>query len=159
MGWIAEIFKGSADGIIGGIGKIADELHLSGEEKQAFQVKMESLLQKRDSEVEQTIRAELDSKTRIIEAEMASGDNFTKRARPTVVYIGLAIIVLNYCVSPIMTTAFGNEIVELVLPTEFWVAWGGIVATWSVGRSAEKRGTRNKLISAITGNKKTSLFD
>jgi hypothetical protein len=157
MGWIAEIFKGSADGIIGGIGKIADELHLSGEEKQNFQVKMESLLQKRDSEIEQTIRTELTAKSNIIMAEMQQGDNFTRRARPTVVYAGLFIIAVNYCFGPVIANLFGNAWNPIQMPTEFWVAWGGIVSTWVVGRSAEKRGTRSKLTSVITGNK--SLFE
>ena len=39
------------------------------------------------------------------------------------------------------------------LPTEFWLAWGGIVSTWSIGRSAERRGARNKAVSLVTGNK------
>jgi len=50
-----------------------------------------------------------------------------------------------------------GKIVTLDLPGEFWMAWGGIVATWSVGRSAEKRGTMNRLTSVITGSKSKLL--
>jgi hypothetical protein len=42
------------------------------------------------------------------------------------------------------------------LPAEFWAAWGGICATWVVGRSAEKRGSRNRMIETITGNPTTT---
>ena len=87
---------------------------------------------------------------------MAQGDNYTKRARPTVVYVGLAVIVLNYCIAPIVANFSNITIPELSLPTEFWVAWGGIVATWSVSRTAEKRGSRNKAVKSITG---TSFID
>ena len=113
---------------------------------------LEVIVQKRDSEIEQTIRAELDAKTKIIEAELNQGDNFTKRARPTTVYFGLVVIFYNYCVIPTIQMIKGISLSPFELPTEFWVAWGGIVATWSVGRSAEKRGTRNKVTSLITGN-------
>ena len=156
MGWLDKILGAGIGSILEPIKGLADEFHLSGEEKNNFIAKMEALLQKRDSEIEQTIRAELAAKSKIIEAEMAQGDNFTKRARPTVVYVGLGVIVLNYCIAPIVANFSNTTLPELSLPTEFWVAWGGIVATWSVGRSAEKRGSRNKAVKSITG---TSFID
>lgn len=135
---------------------------------------MEELLQQRDAEVEQTIRAELGAKERTLVAELQQGDNYTKRARPTVVYAGLVFIAINHVLFPMsarMLTLFAGEALSteeiamltapIDLPTEFWAAWGGICSVWVLGRSAERRGIHNKLVSAITGTKKnnSSILD
>ncbi len=167
MSWISKIFDSSAKGLLDSAGGIIDQFHLSKEEKQQFTLQMEELLQKRDTQVEETIRAELQAKERVLVAELQQGDNYTKRARPTVVYVGLAVIVFNYCIVPALLKlaslialfagkadpqpAIGFE--PLALPVEFWVGWSGIVATWSIGRSAERRGVRNKAVELITGTK------
>ena len=129
-------------GLIGPASKIIDDLHTSGEEKLAARQAMEKLIQQREAQVEETIRTELEAKHAIIVAELNQSDNYTKRARPTVIYAGLAFITWNYCVAPAL--GWGS----FPLPQEFWLGWSGIVATYSIGRSAEKRGTRDKL----TGN-------
>lgn len=171
MNWLTNILGGSAGNIIGEVGNIADKFHLSGEEKQQFKLEMEALLQKRDSEIEQTVRKELESKERVLVAELAQGDNYTKRARPTVVYFGLGLIFLNYCLIPGIQFLRGeatascivnNEVKQCAvnsginLPEEFWWAWGGIVGTWAIGRSLEKSGASNRAVRAITGSQDTS---
>ncbi|HVL02205.1 MAG TPA: 3TM-type holin [Dongiaceae bacterium] len=167
MGWITNLLGGNAGNIISEVGNVADKFHLSGEEKQQFQIEVEALLQKRDSELEQTLRKELEAKERVLVAELNQGDNYTKRARPTVVYFGLGLIFLNYCLIPgiqflrgnATATCTVNEGVQncainsgIQLPAEFWWAWGGIVGTWSIGRSLEKAGANNRAVRAITGN-------
>jgi len=104
------------------------------------------------------------AKAQIIAAEMAQGDNYTKRARPTVVYGGLLMIALNYVIFPILAkiAAISNGMPEGIdtvfepvnLPTEFWWAWGGVVSAWVFGRSMEKKGNVGQLTSLITGIKK-----
>ena len=111
------------------------------------------------------------AKASIIVAEMAQSDNYTKRARPTVVYAGLAMIAINHVIFPIVGrgVALWGDVAQLaqitpliepvVLPTAFWTAWGGIVSTWVLGRSIEKKGAQGKLgqvAEMITGAK--SLF-
>ncbi len=76
---------------------------------------------------------------------MQSGDNFTRRARPSVVYFGLIMIALD-----LFLRVWKGMEVSTLLPQEFWIAWGGIVSTWVVGRSAEKRGVRNKVVDFLT---------
>lgn len=152
MSILANILSGGASKLIDSVKDAVDEFHLSGEEKQAFKLKMEQLLQDRDSEVEETIRTELNAQMTIIKAELEQGDNFTKRARPTVVYVGLFAIVFNYCLVPSLQSLFGVEIQAFALPTEFWMAWGGIVGTYAVGRSLEKRGVRNRWTGLATGS-------
>jgi len=101
----------------------------------------------------------------IIVAEMQQGDNYTKRARPTVVYAGLAFIALVHVVVPVtvaFVSAFSTSpepvavltnLKTLTLPEEFWWAWTSVCGIWAVGRSMEKRGVSNKLVEMLTGNK------
>jgi hypothetical protein len=160
MGLISTILSSATGSLVKDVAGVVDKFVTTDEERQKAQLELESLLQKRDSEIEETIRTELGAKERILVAELQQGDNYTKRARPTVVYVGLGAIIFNYCLVPCIQTVASTPITPFNLPTEFWAAWGGIVATWSIGRSAEKRGTRNKVTSFITGsNKTTSLLD
>jgi hypothetical protein len=152
MSFISNILGGSVGKVVQEVGNVVDKFHLSGEEKQQFQLEMESLLQKRDAQVEESIRSELQAKERILVAELTQGDTYTKRARPTVVYAGLGFIFFNYCLVPVLSKIFGAMVEPLVLPPEFWYGWSGIVATYSVGRSFEKRGASNKVSRAITGS-------
>lgn len=180
MSWFTSLFAGGASDLIDKVGGVIDNLHLSGEEKQNFKLELQQVIAARDSELEQTLRKNLEAKERIIVAELAQGDSFTKRARPSVVYFGLVMIGLNYFVLPLALLVSGNfdkmqtcstSVVKeqtitncyraeiFPLPGEFWAAWGGIVATWAVGRSFEKAGFGGSMSKAVTGNKRISLFD
>ncbi|NOY61695.1 MAG: hypothetical protein GXP10_00840 [Gammaproteobacteria bacterium] len=150
---LSRLFSSGVGSFVEKVGAVADEFNLSGEEKQNFKLKMEALLQQRDSELEQSLRAEMQAKERVLVAELTQGDTFTKRARPTVVYAGLAYIGINYVLFPIATSLSGADVKPLPdLPTEFWYGWSGIVGTWSLGRSAEKIGINNKITRAVTGS-------
>lgn len=122
---------------------------------------IEAELNKRDNLI-------IDAQKEIIVAEMNQGDNYTKRARPSVVYFGLIFIGLVHVLFPIvikivLAFRFGNlssmqiaelsNLLKLTLPAEFWLAWGSVVSIWEIGRSAEKRGANNKVIDMITGRK------
>jgi hypothetical protein len=154
MSWLTNLFSGSVGGLVKEVGGIIDNLTCTGEEKQQFKLEMEKLLQLRDATLQRGLQAELQTKERIMVAELNQGDNFTKRARPTVVYMGLFFIFLNYCFIPIISNITGNALITpLDLPSYFWQAWGGIVATWCVGRTFEKRGAKSKVVEKITGAK------
>lgn len=149
---LSQLFAGGLAGVLKGASELVDQFHLSGEEKNNFMLQMEALLQQRDREIERTIRAELKSKSDIVVAELAQGDNYTKRARPTLIYFGMALIFFNYCAVPLAQTFTGAPLAPFELPGEFWLAWGGAVSVYALGRSAEKRGIRNPVTAAITGN-------
>ena len=153
-GILKSIFSGS--NIMKDLRDLADEFFTSDEERQAFELKMEYLVQKRLSEVEQTVRMEMDARSKIIIAEMQQGDKFTKRARPSLIYFGLFIIFWNYCLVPSSFFLFGasptTELQLFELPIEFWAAWGGVVGIWSGGRTLERIGYKNKPLSLITGS-------
>ena len=150
--FISKILGGSLGEVVSSVGNTVRKFVTTDTDRMQMQVELELILQKRDSEIERTIQSELNAKEKIIVAELQQGDTFTKRARPTTVYFGLVVIFYNYCLIPTIQIVKGVPLQQFILPTEFWCAWGGIVATWSIGRSSEKRGTRNKVTSFITGN-------
>ena len=154
MSILTSIFGGSVGEVIGKVGEVIDSLHTSGEEKEELKIKLQEILQQRDADIENTLRTELGAKERILVAELQQGDNYTKRARPSVVYVGLIFIFINYILVPIISKWNGLDVTPLELPEYFWIAWGGIVATWSVGRSMEKSGVGGKIVSKLTGNKR-----
>jgi len=136
-----------------GIGSLADlastvvnkffPTKISEAERNKAELEMQKLFQ----EYETTI---MSSKKEILVAELNQSDNFTKRARPCVVYMGLLFIFIVHIAFPITIFFTKNEMPELALPEEFWFAWGSVVSIWSIGRSYEKFGS-SKLSSKIVG--------
>ncbi|MCR8914372.1 hypothetical protein FDP08_12165 [Marinobacter panjinensis] len=182
MSWFSKLFAGGVGDVIEKVGSTIDRFNLSREEKQAFKLELQQVLMERESEIEQTIRKNLEAEERILLAELQQGDTYTKRARPSVVYFGLIMIALNYFVLPLSLLVSGNadqlkqctteetksggviknceDRTMFPLPGEFWVAWGGIVATWAIGRSFEKANSSNKFSRLVTGNKqRPTLLD
>lgn len=126
---------------------------LSDAEKAQARIQLEELLQQRENAV-------IEAQKSIIVSEMQQADGYTKRARPTVVYAGLAFIFLVHVLLPVVSwgaVLFGAQMPgmpDLTLPSEFWWAWTGVCGIWVVGRSAEKRGASSRIVSMITGGPK-----
>jgi len=158
MSWLNKILGAGLNELIKKINELIDKFNLSIEEKQQLRSELEQLLQKKDEYTEETIRAELASKEHILITELTQGDSYTKRARPSVIYAGLVFILLNYCLIPAIQSIVGAPVKPFELPMEFWIGWSGIVATYSIGRSVEKRGTRNLFTKITTGAAKSSLL-
>lgn len=158
MSWFSKLFSGGIVEIGKGISEIADTFIQTPDEKAAFRLKMEELLQRAGSELEQTMRTELEAKQNIMVAELQSGDNYTRRARPTLVYFGMVVIFLNYVLFPRMALFVhslpADTFAPIEMPAEFWLAWGGTVGIWSIGRSMERRGAQQELVKVVTGAKK-----
>ena len=89
---------------------------------------------------------------------MAQGDAFTKRARPSIVYMGLLFIGLVYVLFPIVGYFSKGELPKLELPSAFWTVWGDICSVWMIGRPAEKLFDGNKIVGMITGNRVRAGF-
>jgi hypothetical protein len=115
-------------------------------EKAQAQINLQQMLQARENSL-------VESQKSIMVSEMQQGDAYTKRARPTLVYAGLAFICLVYVLFPIAAFFTGRPMPQLSLPGEFWAAWGGVCSVWVIGRSAEKRGAANKIVNMITGGR------
>jgi len=120
---------------------------MSEDEKLKLQAGLADVVEQRDA-VRDEIKAE------VMKAELSQGDAYTKRARPTVVYMGLVFILLVHVLFPITSFFFGREMPEISLPTEFWYTWGGVCSVWIIGRTVERTGPANNIIKAITGSKK-----
>jgi hypothetical protein len=92
----------------------------------------------RDKYASETMQVELETRTRTIEAEMAQGDNYTKRARPTLVYSGLVMFFLEFIIRAVLTLRGLSMPEGTIVPGPFIIGWSGAVSVWMVGRSAEK---------------------
>lgn len=128
--------------------------------------------------IERRDNAVVEAKRDIIVSEMKQDDNYTKRARPSVVYMGLVFIGLVHVVFPLVTkvimlimyAGMDVEVIKVLeaspkaleelkglsqieLPGAFWAAWGSVVSIWEIGRSVEKKGVVNKVVSMVTGTK------
>jgi len=153
--------------IIGGVGDLAKSIvdrvwpkKMNEEEKAAAVQQIEAMITARDAEV---IKASRD----VMVAELEQGDTFTKRARPSIIYIGLGAVVFNHVLIPFINrimewiTLLGDKSLEsfaaltpIDLPPEFWYTWAGVCSVYALGRTAEKRGSRSQVLGWITGNTK-----
>jgi hypothetical protein len=145
IGSIADLAKGLVDRFLP---PAATE-----QEKLAAQMQLQQMLEARENAV-------LDTQKAVMTAEMQQGDNYTKRARPSIVYFGLIAIGLVHVLLPIiawivlkLTASPLTDMPDIKLPPQFWVTWGGVCSVWILGRSAERRGATGKIVGMITGAK------
>jgi hypothetical protein len=101
---------------------------------------------------------ELDAKKNIMMAELNQDDRYTKRARPTVVYVGLVFILLELLGLRHIIMHYMDIAPRLIENSDqvfkmFLGVWGSVLGVYSIGRSVEKRGTRNSWTSIATGTK------
>lgn len=150
---LSKLLGGGVSEIVDSVSNVVDKFTLSKEEKQEFKLEMQSRLMQMEQELEQTYRTEIESRSEIIKAEMAQGDKYTKRARPTIIYTGLGFIFIVHVLIPSIAYIVGADTMpDLKLPTEFWWAWGTVVSVYGAGRSAEKMGIINSVTNLATGS-------
>ncbi|KKK80638.1 hypothetical protein LCGC14_2821490 [marine sediment metagenome] len=140
---------------------LADKFIRTPDEKAEYERDMLELVQARDTEIEQTLRTEIQAKERILVAELQQGDKFTKRARPSLVYMGLLFALVETIVRTVLMLR-GQSMPEgmtTVVPPQFWAAWTGVTGAWVIGRSAERRGSQNRVVAALTGSARSSILD
>ena len=70
-----------------------------------------------------------------IRAEEQSGDKYTMRARPSVIWVGLGVIVFNFC---LMNFLKRWGFAPMDLPDAFWWTWGTVVTGYVFNRSAQE---------------------
>lgn len=119
--------------------EIVDRFVRTKDEKAAATAELEGRISDFAGELERTVRQELAARQAIMVAELRQGDNFTKRARPSIVYFGLAFIAWAYFVHPYLVAITGWDIPAIELPAGFWAAWGSVTGLYGLGRSWEKR--------------------
>ncbi len=153
MSIFTKIFGGGIKAVVSSIGGVIDNLHTSGEEKMAAKEALTKLVMEHNIQLENVAAREFEAQRDVLVAELNQGDAFTKRARPCIIYTGLGITILNYCVAPLVAHFTGTVLPPIEVPTAFWTAWGGVCGIYVWGRSKEKQGARDKIIQAITGTK------
>jgi hypothetical protein len=132
------------DQILGGnvasfVGGLIDKFHMSPEDKAKFQAAVNANqtqlalaqidLQKK---AEDELQSEVQAASANIRADAASGDKYTSRARPSVIYVVLVILTANYLVFPLL----GKPLLALPDPL-FWL-FGSCVLGYTGARSWDK---------------------
>ncbi len=132
------IFKKKLFGpLINKVADAANELDLPQEEKMQFKQNIQNIILERQKEAEQAERAKPRSAAEVTTSELRQDDKYTKRARPTIIYVGIALIIWAYAVVPILNSQFELG-VPVDIPQFFWNAWAAIVVAYAGGRSVEK---------------------
>lgn len=161
---LVSFFAKPFQGIVKGATELVDELHVSGEEKQDFALKMQKVIDKSQVAAEKSLQAALKAHVDIVEAELKQDDLFTKRMRPTIGYAGIgAAVVLPVFIWGVKVVAWatGADLSGFPdnplagIPDIFWTAWAGVTGIYAMGRSMEKRGVQNKIVDYVTGSKKS----
>jgi len=80
----------------------------------------------------------IDKKAEIMVAELKQDDKYTKRARPTIIYMGLIVLVVNNVLLPWISHFIGSAPPAIAIPAEFWYAWAGVTGVYAFGRTKEK---------------------
>jgi hypothetical protein len=139
-GWIA----GAAADIAKGIVNKFLPASMTDEEKLAAEIEIEQLLTARDTKL-------LEAQTEIITAELEQDDSYTKRVRPTIGYVLIALLVLY-----VLRLLF-SETPPPELPVWMREVFLGYFGVYFVGRSWEKVAQRNgkgdkpRLMRILTG--------
>jgi hypothetical protein len=130
INWIKNIFS-SAETII-------DECIDSEEEKGAVKAALAKIQLEGQLAALRFQEKIVDGKTAVMVAELNQSDKYTKRARPTIIYVGLGIIVMNHVVNPYVQAVSGITLPVVAVPDAFWYAWGGVAGTFAYSRGKEK---------------------
>ena len=138
--WLTKIFSTGAGAMVekvGGLLTKAQENHLG---KRELALELQTLVAEENARVSGEITAEITAKERIIIAELQQGSTAVKMARPSIIYVGLALMCLNYGLIPLLASLGLAELQKVTLPVEFWAGWTTVVGIYAIGRTAEKRG-------------------
>lgn len=118
---------------------LIDEFHTSPEIKAQLQAAVDAnqtqiqLAQiALESKLQDTLARETEAASANIRAEAASGDKFTSRARPSVIYVVLVILSANYIVFPLVGKT------ALAFPDALFWLFGSVVLGYTGARSWDK---------------------
>lgn len=165
LGFLTSLFSGGIGPIVKAVSDVADEFIHSGEEKADFVARVEEMVTERMRLMEDSARATVEARMNVIVAELKHGDQYVSHTRPKIARWGLYVVMWNYAVVPTAggliqfaastidpTVGALVNVGTIELPTQFWVAWGGIVSTYSIGRSFEKFGVNTKATRMLSGS-------
>ncbi len=128
---------------------LISQFHMSPEEKQQAQQAIADASAKAQLAAQDYDAKLNDIAGQNIRAEQASGDKFTQRARPSFMYVVIAVIGFNYMALPLMQV-FGSKVGPIELPADLLTLFGVCVCGYVCARSGEK-------ISALPGDSQINL--
>ena len=131
----AKVAKDIIRAIAGGTGKSEDELTALEPQVAALVVQRDI---SRDAQVEESIRTQLETRARIIESDNKSGDKWTRRARPSVVYSGIAMFGIEFIVRVIAVFSKIDLPDSTLVPEPMIYSWTVVSSVWAGGRTIEK---------------------
>lgn len=160
MGLVSELVAGGAQGVGQGAAAIVHEIAAAAgtfittdKDRDDFRLKVAALIDARDARADAQAAAQLEAQRAVIVAELQQGDAYTKRARPTVIYAGLAVIAWNYSLVPVLAWLAGAAAPVLSLPDLFWQVWGGVAGLYTLARTSEKAGTFADALGNLIGKR------
>jgi hypothetical protein len=148
---LTNLLSGGIEGAGTGIAKVIDSIKGKSPEDaaklaqiaadtQALQMKYAAEFQAGQSDLQKASIAENVSLNDIagqnVRADATNGDKYTSRARPSVIYVGLAVILWNYCLIPVLLYKW--KFTPVVLPDMVWQAWLYISLGVVFTRTADK---------------------
>ena len=113
-----------------------------GEAKEAIKNELSEVVKQQSTTLESVYKNRAD----IVKAEMLQ-DKFTKRARPTIMYLFAFIILMNYCVMPIISVLFHLNLGVIELPGVAWDVFKVVFSVYAISRTAEKTDVIASLIN------------
>lgn len=137
--------------------KMAEITQELTENQSKFKLELEQIVAEREKQIHETYRAEMSLSKDIIEAELKQSNCYTKSARPTIIYVGLLLVLLEVFGVRLIILDCINAKISIIdssteILTSFFYVWGGVVGVYAAGRSVEKRGTSNRITQLATGN-------
>jgi hypothetical protein len=134
---ITDILGGT---LISSVKGIIEEFHASPEVKAQLQAALDAnatvLAQKQielQEKLEDSYQKELETASANIRAEAQSGDNYTRRARPSYVYCVLVILLGNFLVFPLIGK------MPVSFPDALYWLFGSCILGYTGARSWDKR--------------------
>lgn len=121
---------------------LVDEIFTSDEERQEFKTRLAEIASTAENAAMAHAETIANAQRDVIVAELQQDDKYTKRARPTIAYSGIAVLILNHIILPWAAFFSGTDasgLPSVELPAEFWWGWTGVVGVWAIGRSVEKK--------------------
>src|SRR5690242_16294761 len=108
MNILAQLFSGQLGDLIKGI---ISEFHMDPEKKAQYEAQL-AQIQQQAVLGDQQLEAHLaDAASANIRAEADSGDKYTSRARPSVIYLVLTILAADLIVFPLLSFIFTRQFV------------------------------------------------
>jgi hypothetical protein len=131
------LFDSLVEPALNSVAALISECHMSPEEKQAAQLALADAGQKARQAAEDYDAKLNNIAGQNIRAEEMSGDAYTARARPTFLYMVIAILGFNYIVIPI-TDVFGSRVQPIRLPADLLTLFGVVIYGYITARSVDK---------------------